>query len=154
MSKNTYIIIAVVVIIAVGGFLFLRSGNIPGQVAPGTSTPPPPPSENGEGQTSVTVTYTKSGYSPKEVIISQGGIVMFQNESSRLMWPATAIHPTHTIYPGSGILKCGTQEQSRIFDACKGMAPGESWSFTFQEQGNWGYHDHLNISKTGKIIVQ
>ena len=152
MSKNTYIIIAVVIIVVLGGFLFFRSGNTPQQAVPGASTPPP--SENGEGQSSVTVTYTDSGYLPREVTISVGGTVTFKNESSRGMWTATAIHPTHTIYPGSGILKCGTPEEPRIFDACEGIAQGESWSFTLQEQGSWGYHDHLNISSTGKIIVQ
>ena len=153
MSKNTYIIIIAVAVIVVGGFLFLQSGNTPEQTGPKTTTPSPP--GNGDAQTSsAVVTYTDTGYSPKEVAISQGGTVTFQNESSRTMWPATAIHPTHTIYPGSGIFKCITQEQSRIFDACEGVDPGESWSFSFQELGSWGYHDHLNISSTGKIIVQ
>lgn len=144
MSKNIYIIIGGAIIIVLGGFLLLKSGN-----APEVSILAP--SENGEV---ITVTYTDSGYSPKEVIISQGGTVTFLNESSRTMWPATAIHPIHTIYPGSGILKCGTAEQPRIFDACKGITQSASWSFIFQEQGSWGYHDHLNISRTGKIIVQ
>ena len=151
MSKNTYIIIAVVVIIVLGGFLFLQQRNAPEQGAPaGTS----PLLESGEGQSSVTITYTNSGYSPKEVIVSQGGTVTFENQSSRDMWPASVIHPIHTIYPGSGIQKCRTAEQLRIFDACRSIAQGESWSFTFQEQGSWGYHDHRNPSSTGKIIVK
>lgn len=145
MSKNTYIIIAVVVIIVLGGFLFLQSGDAPQEAALEASIPP---------QSSVTVTYTDSGYFPREVAVLAGGTVTFKNDSSREMWSASAIHPTHTIYPGSGIQKCGTREESRIFDACKGIAPGESWSFAFQEQGSWGYHNHLNISNTGKITVQ
>ena len=144
MSKNIYIIIGGVVIIVLGGFLFLQSSNTPEQSAPGASIP----------QSSVTITYTNSGYSPKQATVSLGGTVTFVNESSRTMWPATAIHPTHTIYPGSSIQKCGTSEEPRIFDACKGIAQGESWSFTFQEQGNWGYHDHRRASNTGKIIVE
>jgi len=149
MSKNTYIIIGGVIIIVLGGFLFLQSGNTPEQSVPEASTPSP--LENGE---SITVTYTNSGYVPKEVTISQGTRVIFQNQSNLFMWTATAIHPTHTIYPGSSILKCGAQEQPMIFDACGSVAPGESWSFAFQEVGSWRYHDHLNISKTGKITVQ
>ena len=152
MSKNIYIIIGGVIIVVLGGFLFLQSSNTPEQSAPEASSLSP--SENGEGQSSVTVTYTNSGYSPREVTMAQGGTVTFVNESSRTMWPATVIHPTHTIYPGSSIQKCGTPEKPRIFDACEGITQGASWSFTFQEQGSWGYHDHLKISNTGKIIVK
>ena len=144
MSKNIYIIIGGAIIIVLGGFLFLQSNDTSEQSAPGASIP----------QSSVTITYTNSGYSPKQTAVSLGGTVTFKNESSRTMWPATAIHPTHTIYPESGILKCGTPEEPRIFDACEGIRQGGSWSFTFQELGSWGYHDHLNISRTGKIIVK
>lgn len=153
MSKNTYIIIAVVVLVVLGGFLFLQSGNTPKQAA--SEVPISTPSENEEGQVaSVTVTYTDTGYSPREVTILQGGTVIFQNESNRLMWPATAIHPTHTIYPNSDIQKCKTAQQPQMFDACEGIAQGASWSFSFTEVGSWGYHDHLEVSNTGKIIVE
>ena len=153
MSTNTYIIIAVVVIIVLGGFLFFQSRNTPEQAILKVSSTLPSGSEE-EQSSSVTVTYTNFGYSPREVTISQGETVTFQNESSEEMWAATAIHPTHTIYPGSDIQKCDTQEESRIFDACRSIAPGGSWSFVFQVQGNWGYHNHLNVSHTGKITVQ
>jgi len=152
MSTNTYIVIIVIGIIVLGGFLFFYSRNAPEQTALTTSTSSP--SENGEGQSLSTVTYTNSGYLPREVTILAGGTVTFKNESSRKMWTATTIHPTHTIYPGSGIQKCGTPERSGIFDACKDIAQGESWSFTFKEQGSWRYHDHRNPSSTGKIIVE
>jgi len=145
MSKNTYIIVAAVAIALLGGFLFFQQGDAPQEAAFEASTPP---------QSSVTITYTNSGYLPREVRIALGGTVTFKNESSRAMWTATAIHPTHTIYPGSSIQKCGTPEEPRIFDACKDIAQGESWSFTFQEQGSWGYHDHRRTSNTGKIIVE
>ena len=95
-----------------------------------------------------------SGFSPKEITIFEGETVMFKNESAREMWPATAIHPTHTIYPGSSILKCGGAEKIRIFDSCQAVAQGESWSFVFGEVGSWRYHDHLQTRQTGKIIVE
>jgi len=62
------------------------------------------------------------------------------------------MHPTHTVYPGSDVKKCGSDES--IFDACKGLEQGESFSFTFNEIGSWGYHDHLRASTTGKIVVE
>ena len=147
MSTSTYIIIGAAALVVLGGFLFFQSKTTPEVTAP-------PSGDGGEQGSLSTVTYTDSGYSPREATISQGGTVTFKNQSSREMWPATAIHPTHTIYPGSDIQKCGTSEDSRIFDACKGVAPGESWSFRFREEGSWGYHDHLQTSNTGKIIVE
>ena len=79
-------------------------------------------------------------------------MVTFFNEDSNKHWPASAMHPTHTLYPGSGIEKCGTGE--KIFDACKGLEQGESFSFTFNEKGSWKYHDHLSVSSTGTIVVE
>lgn len=101
-----------------------------------------------------TVFYTNNGYSRSSVSINVGDGVMFVNESNRNTWPASNIHPTHTIYPGSAKSKCGTAEETDIFDACGGIVPGDSWSFIFTEVGEWEYHDHLNPSFTGTIVVQ
>ena len=149
MSKNIYIIIGGAIIIILGGFLFFQPQDAPEQSGPETSTSP----LVGNGET-ITVTYTNSGYSPKEVTISRGTQVIFENENNLFMWTATTIHPTHTIYPGSSILKCSGPEKVSIFDACQAIAQGESWSFIFKEQGTWRYHDHLQTRFTGKIIVE
>jgi hypothetical protein len=50
--------------------------------------------------------------------------------------------------------KCGTPEQNKIFDACRGVKQGESWSFVFNEVGKWYYHDHLNPFWKGEIVVK
>ncbi|MBI4114667.1 MAG: hypothetical protein HY445_02390 [Candidatus Niyogibacteria bacterium] len=102
----------------------------------------------------ITVIYADNGFSPQAVSINIGDTVRFVNESSRTFWPASAFHPTHTAYPGSDIQKCSTAEASAIFDACKPYAPGETYSFTFNEKGKWNYHDHLNVSKFGSITVE
>ena len=96
---------------------------------------------------------TSSGFSPKTLEINAGDTVTWTNKDSRNHWPASASHPTHTIYPGSSISKCGTSAESETFDACNGLSAGESYSFTFNEKGTWKYHDHLSISRTGTIIV-
>lgn len=100
------------------------------------------------------VEITSSGFSPRSLTMSQGVAVTFINRGSALSWPASAVHPTHKIYPGSDINKCATLEEKNIFDACKGLKQGESYSFTFNEKGSWRYHDHLNPSSTGVIIVE
>lgn len=79
------------------------------------------------------------GFSPKEIKVKKGGEVVWVNKSSRAVWPASAIHPTHLIYPG--------------FDAKKEINPGESYSFKFEKVGSWKYHDHLNPSSFGTVNV-
>lgn len=97
---------------------------------------------------------TEEGFSPKTLKISQGDTVTFINQGSEERWPATDLHPTHKLYPGSDIEKCGTPEESEIFDACKPLQKNEEYEFTFQEKGNWNYHDHLNPNIKGVIIVE
>ena len=103
---------------------------------------------------SFTVEHTSSGFVPDTLSINRGDIVTFTNKIPTKTWPASDVHPTHTIYPDSDIDKCGTEEEVTIFDACKGLEEGESYSFTFDEPGTWRYHDHLKPGRTGTIIVQ
>ena len=97
---------------------------------------------------------TSSGFNPSPLTVKQGTTVTWVNKNTVEHWPASAKHPTHTVYPGSDIQKCGMAEESNIFDACRGLKQNEGWTFTFNEKGEWAYHDHLDISKFGKIIVE
>ncbi len=94
------------------------------------------------------VLITDNGFSPKEIKIKKGDTVRWTNQSSALSWPASAIHPTHSIYPEKG----GCIDSS--FDACKGLNKGESFTFVFNFPGSWKYHDHLNPSKAGTVVVE
>ncbi len=102
----------------------------------------------------VQVTITDDGFSPKEIKIKKGDTVVWTNQSSAASWPASAMHPTHTVYPGSNIEKCGTSEDKNILDACRGLMTGEGFKFTFNIKGSWNYHDHLKSSSFGKIVVE
>lgn len=101
----------------------------------------------------VIIRMTPGGFEPTDVQVSQGDTVLFVNEDERERWPASDIHPTHGAYPGSGIEKCGTEEEGHIFDSCKGVAPGGSYRFTFTKTGEWHLHDHLYPDFTGEIMV-
>lgn len=113
-----------------------------------TAAPPETPAES-----TAVIIHTDSGYSPQAVTIKKGSTLTFKNESDNQSWPASAMHPAHTAYPGSDTAKCGTAEQSTIFDACRGLNKGESWSFKFDNAGSWKYHDHLTPSHYGAIEV-
>jgi len=101
-----------------------------------------------------TIEITSAGFNPDTLTIKNGGIVIFVNTDLQQHWPASAIHPTHTLYPGSSITKCNTPEESSTFDACRGLEKGETYSFVFNQAGSWKYHDHLNPNSRGTIIVE
>src|SRR5258708_2675615 len=88
---------------------------------------------------STTVSIKDDSFSPNPLTIKKCTKVIFKNDSSSSAWPASDLHPTHGIYPE--------------FDPKEGYSPGKSWSFIFNRIGKWPYHDHLNPSTHGKIIV-
>ena len=110
---------------------------------------------NGEKTESHTVRIypSVSWFYPLVLRIKQGDSATFVNDGSETHWIASNPHVTHDKYPGSDIKKCGTPEEKRIFDSCRGIEPGDSYTFTFYEKGIWKYHDHLRASIGGTIVV-
>jgi plastocyanin len=139
----------VIIVLVIGGVYYFTRGNYSTPASPSAST-----NQDGTAPKSAStstpapvatnkVEITANGFSPSAIKVKIGDTVTWTNKDSAPHWPATAAHPTHTVYPGSGIEKCGTPAQSGIFDACKGLAQGESYSFKFDQKGDWKYHDHL-----------
>lgn len=157
MSKNAYLAIGVIVILAILGFVLWKQNGGNEALAPTGGEISTPTEQAGTGPSQETgvstgapvetgaeeaavVTYTDNGFSPATLTVKKGETVTFKNNSSRSFWPASAVHPTHTIYPE--------------FDAKKAIPAGESYSFTFTRIGSWKYHNHLNPASTGTITVQ
>jgi len=88
----------------------------------------------------IIVTYTNEGFSPSTIQVKKRSEVVFVNNSTKAFWPASAPHPVHTDYPE--------------FDAKASLGPGKSFSFVFEKVGSWGYHNHLDSSKTGTVNVK
>ncbi|MBI2068542.1 MAG: cupredoxin domain-containing protein [Candidatus Yanofskybacteria bacterium] len=142
----------VVVVVVVGIWLTTRKAN---EVAGPVSTPTPTSSVSPTlspsptpSQQSNTVIYTDSGYSPATITIKKGQTVIWKNNSSKQMRTASAIHPTHSVYPTTGGCVGST------FDACMGLPSGQEWSFGFENAGTWKYHNHMNPSHTGTVVVE
>jgi hypothetical protein len=70
------------------------------------------------------------------------------------MWVASANHPSHTAYNGTSLREHCPDTANSAFDECSATAAGTSWSFTFDKTGSWGFHNHVNASEYGKVIVQ
>lgn len=150
MNKVIIGIIIVVVIVAGGYFLF-RGSYQPAPSVPQTSnqqTIPQPSAIQSPATEEKVITYTDSGYSPTTLTVKKREVVVFKNQSSQSMWTASAVHPTHRGYPTTGGCIGST------FDACKGVQPGDNWSFRFDIPGTWKYHNHLNPGNTGTIVVE
>lgn len=120
----------------------------------GANTDQGTPSQDTEdpdtGSTETVVTYTGSGFSPSTVEVSVGDTVVWMNDSGGRMWVASAVHPTHERYGGTTLNEHCSGGSSSTFDQC---SDGSSYSFTFDKAGEWGYHNHLNASHTGTVIV-
>lgn len=136
----------------------LPAGGVGEEAVPPSEIPPPPlptepaPQPETVAPVQTTITYDGGAFLPAVVEIRRGESVTFVNRSSQEVWPASAMHPTHTVYPGSDIKKCGTG--ASIFDACRSLSNGESWSFVFDEVGSWKYHNHVNPGAVGTIVVK
>ena len=96
---------------------------------------------------SVKVRITSVGFEPREVKMQKGGTVIWVNESGSAVWPASAVHPTHDVYPQKG--GC----IASAFDACRRVENGGTYEFRFDHMGTWKYHDHLNASRFGSVTV-
>jgi len=97
-----------------------------------------------EAKDSVTVSYTDDGFDPPIAKVKAGGMIIWVNDSSRLIQVGSDTHPTHTIN------KEITKDQFVVE-----LAPGESSDpVKVTKIGQWGYHDHLRASETGEVIVE
>ncbi len=119
-----------------------------------TSTPTTG-SETSTSSDTPTVTYTSGGYTPATITVAPGQTVMFANDSTVDMWAAADEHPTHTEYDGTSRTEHCTAAYTgpASFDSCKRIPPGGTWSFTFTKAGTFDYHDHVDASKRGRVIV-
>lgn len=85
------------------------------------------------------VVLTERGFQPSEITVKQGTEVTFSTNANRPFWPASNLHPSHEIYSA--------------FDPKRPIAANETWSFVFDQVGDWNMHDHIRSYFTGTIHV-
>lgn len=85
------------------------------------------------------VVLTKSGFSPAGLKVKIGTKVKFVNRTTLSFWPASDLHPNHAIYPE--------------FDPKRALSPKEVWEFVFDRAGTFRFHDHLNPTNRGTVLV-
>jgi plastocyanin len=90
---------------------------------------------------SASVEITSRGFMPATLTVKKGTVVIFTNKDKKDHRPASDPHPSHNALPG--------------FDSQTKMQKGQAYSFFFDREGEWTYHDHLNPLKfKGTIIVK
>jgi plastocyanin len=105
------------------------------------------------GPNTTVVNYTDSGFEPSTVEIERGETVQFVDLSGTPMWVGSNNHPRHTKYDGSSTREhCenGEAVNESVFDQC---SAGETYSFTFDKTGEFGYHNHQGPRDSGTVVV-
>jgi plastocyanin len=97
------------------------------------------PALNASDSGKLIVTYTDSGFSPLSQTVKKGSTITYMNESSRGMWVASGVHPTHQLLPG--------------FDQLLSVPKAGIYEYTFTKTGTWSYHNHVNPTDVGTIVV-
>ena len=143
-SKYLIGIVTVTIIVVVAG-IFLISGK-----KTQVSTPTTTPVTQSKPTTVVTpssaevkehiVAVLDTGFSPALVTIKLGDRVIWVNRTSgAAVTVNSADHPTHQVYPP---LNLGEFKKN------------QSVQLVFEKLGAYKYHNHLNPSQTGIIVVQ
>ena len=85
------------------------------------------------------VIYTETGFVPSRLEVPLGAKVIFKNLTQTGLWVGSDPHPEHTDYTD--------------FDALKESNKDQSYMFTFDQTGTFGYHNHKKSIHRGVVVV-
>lgn len=137
---------AIIVLLGTGAYMALQptttdttSGDTPaGSTGSDASSSETAAEEAVAPATAATITYTDSGFRPSTITVKKGSTITVTNNSAVNVMFSSADHPTHVMQPELNM------------DMLK---PGESGTVTVTKVGTWGYHDHIDESMIGRIVV-
>jgi plastocyanin len=96
-------------------------------------------SSTDQTQSQNTITYSNDSFSPSTLTVKAGTTVTVKNASSQAIQFDSDPHPVHT---DNTDLNVGV------------ISAGQSKTFLTNRTGSFGYHNHLNPSETGTLVVQ
>jgi plastocyanin len=138
MNKKTiWVVVAVVVVIggAIGAYAMTQKD----AGAPSNPSTSDSDKKDSDKKIAATITYSDSGYSPSTITVKSGDTIAIKNTSSSEMQFDSDPHPVHT---DDEELNAGP------------VAPGQTITFTVTTTGTYGYHNHLNPSDSGTIVIK
>jgi plastocyanin len=136
MKRGALIIILVILVVIVGGLLlwYFTKGN---QIITNINN------TNSELSLLVppknTVWIVDGNFTPAVITVTIGDKITWVNKDTYHRKVASDPHPSGTILPEL---------------VSSDLNQNDSFTFSFTNQGEWGYHDYLNPLKKGKVVVQ
>lgn len=139
MNNKTLVGLVILIILFLGGILFIFSNRQPPKEtqsqAVATITPTPTIFTLKE----ITVTLTNSGFSPKTITIKKGEGIIWLNKSGVKATINSADHPTHKKFPEMNLGE---------FDN------DQTITHVFTKAGTYEYHNHYSPQETGVVVVK
>lgn len=133
--------VALIGIVALGA-IALGGCRTQSQTTSATSTQASDTSQSASGEAMVdqtVITFDGTSFSPSELRAKAGESIAVKNMSTGIMQFSSDPHPTHTLFPELNLGAIG---------------PGSSRTFTISKSGTYSYHNHLNPSQKGTIVVE
>ncbi len=132
-SKRMMVVIAVIValIVVAGGALYMMSRSDDSSTdTADTGT---------DADSTIVVEITPEGFDPETILIEAGTTVTWTNTDSVAHGLRANPYPEGTDLP--------------TLDSGDEIAPGGSYSYTFDEAGEFGYHDKADPTDSGEVQV-
>lgn len=86
------------------------------------------------------ITFGDGVFSPSVINVKSGAMITFTNGSDQPLQIVSDPHPDHTNLPGlNSIIE---------------LKKDETYQFTFNTKGTWGYHNEASPTETGTVIVE
>lgn len=124
--------------LVIGGIIYVGIYYFSPKTTP-TPQPTPSPTISAVTTNENMIDLTDAGYSPSTITIAVGDVVTWTNKSAGTATVSSDDHPTHTKYAPLNLGK---------------FEPGSTHSLNFDTAGTYTYHNHLNATQVGTIIVK
>lgn len=135
--NKALVVIVIIIILAVGGWLVFGSKNsnkTPNNSTGNTSQNSQSSSSSGQPSTGA-IGIRNMMFTPSQITVAKGGTVTWTNNDST----------THTVI--DDLSNAGGPHSGDI-------APGQTYSFTFNKTGSFQYHCSIHPSMRGTIVVK
>ncbi|MCL4353860.1 cupredoxin domain-containing protein [Patescibacteria group bacterium] len=134
MNSKFLITLGIIIVVIFAGYFLYKNQTTKITKNPPTASKTARPTKAPEAS----VLLTKSGFEPTELKIKAGTRVIWTNNSGGSATVNSDNHPAHLLYP---FLNLGTFSSS------------SSVQLIFEKAGTYSYHNHLNPTQKGKVIV-
>jgi len=132
------LVAAVLIVIIIAGGVFIYGKSAKKDVSNNQASPTEQTQATSQDGAQV-ITLTPDGFSPATLTVKAGTKVRWVNKSGQLGQVDSDPHPVHTSFPPMN------------FD---GFSDGSSVELVFDKTGTYHYHNHLNPSQTGTVVVE